>query len=1108
MGKREPFLAKTTRPNAEGILPRKRLFRSLDRTRDLPISWISGPPGSGKTSLVASYLDARALPCLWYQLDERDADIASFFYYMGLAARKASPRIRKPLPLLTQEYLAGIPAFTRHYFEQLYGRLAQSLLRPFGKGGIKRGLSERGNRRGLIIVLDNYQSVPVNSGFHEMISHALDLIPEGVNVFVLSRNEPPPNLARLIANQKVGFLQSNELQLSVEEIKEILAMKGQRRLANDILLELQRKTEGWAAGVMLIVLGSRIRKIDDQFMLRLPTKEIFDYFAIEIFDKIERETQEFLIKTAFFSGMTAHMAEELTGNGNSRQILSDLSENHYFTEKYSQDRPVYQFHPLFREFLLSRAERIFASDEISSIRRNAASILEKAGDVENAVTLFQDALDWDGLTRLVLSHAQTLVAQGRNQTLEEWVVSIPEEARKKIPLLLYWLGVCKQPFRPGESRVLFEQAFQLFQRQEDAAGALLAWSGAVDTIVFEWNDFTLLDHWIEWVDKRLKEDSSFPSPEIEARVISSMAGALLYRRPDHPDIKQWIERASSLCQETGDANLCMKANLHAVNYYAWVGDLSNCNRVAEEIRKIAQLPTSSPLMILTWKWIEALIYNRTAESSELSLKSISEGLEIARRKGVHVWDHMLLAQGVYASLNKGDMTIAGDFLKKMELTLEENRRHGLCQHHYLAAWYHLLSKDISRASFHAETASRLVDETGMYFTRLQCSLLMAEVLYDKGEERKALGQLSAVKEVIRRLGSHMLEYMCLIKEAQFSLLGGEVKSERHGLEALRSSMELGRRHGYVSLFPWWNRSVMTRLCEKALFERIEVSYVQEVIRKHHLIPENPPLDIEDWPWPLQFHTLGKFEFMKEGKPVRFSGKVQKKPIEMLKALIALGGREVTEEQMEEALWPDADGDAAHNAFTTTLSRLRQLLGIERVIKLQEGRMTLDPCCCWVDCWSFERMAGQAEALWNRPSKDDVTDAVKLSEKALGLYKGYFLPADEGHFWTTPCRERLRAKHLRLVIRFGSYLKETGSLKKAEEFYQRILEIDPLAEEIVQELMTCHLRLGQYVKAIELYRSLKKNLFSSFGLEPSPKTEEIYKTLVGSVKIQTPHQPPP
>ena len=61
--------------------------------------------GSGKTALTASYLDNGKFPCLWYRMDEGDGDIATFFYYLGLAAKKASPRKRKPLPLLTPEYL-------------------------------------------------------------------------------------------------------------------------------------------------------------------------------------------------------------------------------------------------------------------------------------------------------------------------------------------------------------------------------------------------------------------------------------------------------------------------------------------------------------------------------------------------------------------------------------------------------------------------------------------------------------------------------------------------------------------------------------------------------------------------------------------------------------------------------------------------------------------------------------------------------------------------------------------------------------------------------------------------------------------------------------------
>ena len=66
------------------VLERSRLFHLLDIRGKASVTWISGPGGSGKTTLAASYLDARNLPCLWYRLDDDDTDIATFFYYMGL----------------------------------------------------------------------------------------------------------------------------------------------------------------------------------------------------------------------------------------------------------------------------------------------------------------------------------------------------------------------------------------------------------------------------------------------------------------------------------------------------------------------------------------------------------------------------------------------------------------------------------------------------------------------------------------------------------------------------------------------------------------------------------------------------------------------------------------------------------------------------------------------------------------------------------------------------------------------------------------------------------------------------------------------------------------
>ena len=120
---RSSSLAKITPPSFTGIYPRERLFNLLDKALDHPAIWITGLPGSGKTSLVSNYLSIRGYRNLWYQVDEGDADIATFFYYMRLAVPRVTPRRGTPLPLLTPEYLKGILAFTRRYCQNLYKRL-------------------------------------------------------------------------------------------------------------------------------------------------------------------------------------------------------------------------------------------------------------------------------------------------------------------------------------------------------------------------------------------------------------------------------------------------------------------------------------------------------------------------------------------------------------------------------------------------------------------------------------------------------------------------------------------------------------------------------------------------------------------------------------------------------------------------------------------------------------------------------------------------------------------------------------------------------------------------------------------------------------------------
>ena len=247
-------------------------------------------------------------------------------------------------------------------------------------------------------------------------------------------------------------------------------------------------------------------------------------------------------------------------------------------------------------------------------------------------------------------------------------------------------------------------------------------------------------------------------------------------------------------------------------------------------------------------------------------------------------------------------------------------------------------------------------------------------------------------------------------------------------------------------------------------------------------------------WKLKIYALGQFTLMREGQPIVFSRKVQKRPLDLLKVLIAFGGTRVDVATLIGSLWPDAEGDSAKVAFDSNLHRLRKLVDTEDSLTLSEGKLSLDPSRCWVDVWVFEELVTRIEAMPQRPV--DIKDAGSgdLATELLRLYAGHFIEKESQDPWAVGARDKLRAKFVRAVGALGTDFERRKEWDQSAALYGRALELDNLAEGLYRRLMISYRELGENAEALQVYRRCRDMLSIVLSLTPSPETEAVRATL--------------
>jgi ATP/maltotriose-dependent transcriptional regulator MalT len=221
--------------------------------------WVCAPPGAGKTTLVASYLEARGLRHLWYQVDIADSDPATFVHYMRMAAVQLVGKKAAALPHFNPEPQQDIARFARTYFREFFSVLP----------------------RPTVIALDSFQEARTGNELRAAFAHALEEVPDGITVIAISAVTRPRS-SRVSSRAPHRPDRAFGARVHADEAEAIL---GSNPLDAETLQRITRQSDGWVAALVLLRehLSRDGATLDES--IGEGKDAIFQYFAGEIFNR-------------------------------------------------------------------------------------------------------------------------------------------------------------------------------------------------------------------------------------------------------------------------------------------------------------------------------------------------------------------------------------------------------------------------------------------------------------------------------------------------------------------------------------------------------------------------------------------------------------------------------------------------------------------------------------------------------------------------------------------------------------------------------------------------------------------------------------------------------
>jgi len=398
-------------PRAKIVLrPRliERLNEGLLARRKLTI--VSASAGFGKTTLISEWVATLTPLCgvrvAWLSLDEGDNDSSRFLAYLVAALQTVAPKIGAGA-------LAALESPQPPQIEVILTTLLNEI------SAIPTNF---------LLILDDYHSLdsqPIDQVLAFLVEHQ----PPQVHLVVATREDPPLPLARLRARGQLTELRAADLRFTSAEAADFLNGAMGLNLTAEDIDALDKRTEGWIAGLQLAALSMQGQSDPARFVQSFTGSHrfILDYLLEEVLERQPVEVQNFLLHTSILERLCGPLCEAVLENppGSGQSTLEALERANLFLVPLDNERRWYRYHHLFGELL---RQRLGNPQELPEYHLRASAWYEANGDLAEAFHHALAASDFERAARLAEMAWQGMERNFQTAAWLGWVKKLPDAA--------------------------------------------------------------------------------------------------------------------------------------------------------------------------------------------------------------------------------------------------------------------------------------------------------------------------------------------------------------------------------------------------------------------------------------------------------------------------------------------------------------------------------------------------------------------------------------------------------------------------------------------------------------------------------------------------------